>query len=139
MFVVPGEGALAPLLISTVGIFFSEGCRLGVLPSLLADIIDYGTWKYGTDRAATYFSLNTLMQKISIGVGAGGGLLLLGLLGFDPTTVTPGGEGARFAVVISFCLLPTAVILMSLALLTQMRLSERHAAIIKCRLEGRLQ
>ena len=139
LFVAPGEHAFIPLLISTIGIFFSEGCRQGVLPSLLADIIDYGTWKFGADRAATYFALNTLMQKISIGVGAGAGLMILSLLGFDPTNTEIGDENARFAMQIAFCLLPMAMLLISLGFLTKVRITARHSSIIRRRLDARVQ
>lgn len=139
IFVVPGEHAFILLLISTIGIFFCEGYRQGVLPSLLADIIDYGTWKFGSDRAATYFAINTLLQKISIGVGAGSGLMLLGLLGFEPTSVEVGDESALFAVQLAFCILPAALILVSLGFLTRLRITARHSSIIRRRLAARTQ
>ena len=139
IFVVPGEYALILLLVSTIGIFFCEGYRQGVLPSLLADIIDYGTWKFGSDRAATYFAISTLLQKISIGVGAGSGLMLLGLLGFEPATMEVGDENARFAIQLAFCIIPAALILVSLGFLSRLRITARHSSIIRRRLAGRTQ
>lgn len=137
MFVRPGENALVPLFIATMGIFFSEGCRLSVLPSLLADIVDYGTWKNGSDRAGTYFAFNTLLQKTSIGVGAGVGLWLLATLGFDPATVTVGDESAAEAVRISFGIAPSIVIGLSLLFLLPMKMSAKHSSIIRKRLHRR--
>ena len=136
-FVKPGESAFAFLLVSTVGIFVSEGLRQGVLPSLLADIVDYGTWKSGTDRAATYFASNTLMQKISIGVGAAIGLALINALGFDPKTVRVGDEDARFAMRAAFCITPTIIVFISVGLLTRMKITSRHSSIIRRRLNAR--
>ncbi|MEW6991629.1 MFS transporter [Colwelliaceae bacterium 6441] len=134
LFVVPGEYAFVFLLISTIGIFFSEGCRQGVLPSLLADIVDYGTWKFGEDKAASYFALNTLLQKMSIGIGAGFGLMLLSWFGFDPATTKVGDEDARLAVQLAFCVVPMIVVAVSLLFLSQMRITARHSEIIRKRL-----
>jgi Na+/melibiose symporter-like transporter len=136
LFVAAGPSAKIPLLVATVGIFFSEGCRQTVLPSLLADIVDYGTLKHGADRAATYFSINTLLQKVGIGIGAALGLASLGLLGFDPKTVTVGAIEARQAVIISFCFVPALIVGCSLLLLWRFKLDARHASIVRRRLDS---
>ncbi len=137
LFIAAGPSAKIPLMVATIGIFFSEGCRQSVLPSLLADIVDYGTLKDGADRAATYFSINTLLQKIGIGIGAAAGLMLLSTLGFDPKVVTIGDPSVRTAIVVAFCLAPALIVALSLGFLARFKLTLGQSAIIRRRLDQR--
>ena len=72
-----------------------------MVPSLLSDIVDYGTWKFGADRAGTYFSLYTFINKAVGALGGAMGLAIAGWVGFDPTTTTHSDmsiSGVRFAI-----------------------------------------
>lgn len=64
----PEGGWLLPfLLVLAVQIFFV--CHDTAANSMLGDIIDYGRLKFGRDRGATYFGINTLIFKVGVGVG----------------------------------------------------------------------
>ena len=59
-----------------------------LVPSMLADIIDYGTWKSGIELGGTYFSVFTLMGKATMAIGGALGLFIAGGYGFDPAAST---------------------------------------------------
>jgi Na+/melibiose symporter-like transporter len=107
-----------------------------MVPSLLSDIIDYGTWKFGTDRAATYFSLYTFINK---SVGALGGALALaiaGWFGFDPTA-TSHSDVTVFGLRLSMVWIPTLFILLSIVFIACIPITGRRHAIIRCSLDRR--
>ena len=54
-----------------------------VAPSMLADIVDYGCWKSGVDRASLCYSLYTFINKAGNALGAAIGLGIAGWYGFE--------------------------------------------------------
>ena len=105
-------------------------------PSLLSDIIDYGTWKFGTDQTATYFSLYVMTHKISLAIGGSIGLALAGWYGFDPSTTAHTVE-AGFGVRLAIAWLPAFILLISIPLMTLISISAYRHKIIRRRLDTR--
>lgn len=54
-------------------------------PVIMGDIIDYGREKFGVERAGLYLSFHAQVLKGVNAVAAGGGMILLGWMGFDAT------------------------------------------------------
>ena len=54
-------------------------------PALVADTIEYGMMKGGSDDAAIYMAIYNFMVKVAFAGGVGIALPLLGYLGFQPT------------------------------------------------------
>ena len=54
-------------------------------PALIADTIEYGMMKGGSDDAAIYMAVYNFMVKVAFAGGVGIALPLLGILGFQPT------------------------------------------------------
>lgn len=103
-------------------------------PSLLSDIIDYGRWKFGTDRSATYFAFYTLVLKTSAAIGGAIGLGIAGKTGFDPASTTHTTEaisGLRLAA----CWLPTIVVLLAVFIIALVPINTHRSHIIRRRLE----
>ena len=78
---ITGVGLLSPddsdftsLLLSIVLVLGGSAAISITAPSLLSNIADYGIWKFGTDRSATYFSLYTLLNKTVNALGGGSGI-----------------------------------------------------------------
>ena len=54
-------------------------------PVIMGDIIDYGREKFGVERAGLYWSFKNQVLKGVNAIAAGGGMILLGWMGFDAT------------------------------------------------------
>lgn len=68
-------GYLSPqnaLLTAAAGILvkFGSGLQLGTATVILADVVDYGEYKFGTRNESVTFSIQTLMVKFSSAIGA---------------------------------------------------------------------
>lgn len=105
-------------------------------PSILADIIDYGTWKFGTERAGTYFSLYTLMTKGNIAVGGALGLAIVGWYGFDATSVIHSSETV-FGLRLAISWLPAPIVLLSSLFIALIPINAHRHTIIRRRLDTR--
>ncbi|MDA9091297.1 MFS transporter [Porticoccaceae bacterium] len=139
-----GTGLLSPEDTGWLGLLLCVALVYGgfsafniMVPSLLSDIIDYGTWKFGTDRAATYFSLYTFINK---SVGALGGALALaiaGWVGFDPTA-TSHSDATVAGLRLGMVWIPALFILLSIVFIARIPITARRHEIIRRRLDSRL-
>lgn len=132
----PGGGWLLPfVLVLAVQIFFV--CHDTAANSMLGDIIDYGRLKFGRDRGATYFGINTLIFKIGVGVGGGLGLAVAGGFGFDATKTVQSTE-AIAGLHIAFAVLPLLFSIVGTIFILLTPIGPRRHAIIQRRLERRV-
>ena len=137
-----GTGLLSPdhiwlLLLLCVVLIYAGLTTLAIMgASLLSDIVDYGTLKSGTDRAAVYFSLFTLINKTVGALGGAAGLALAGWYGFDPTQ-TVQSESAVFGLHLSMAWIPALLVLLALILIARIPISAHRHAIILRRLDSR--
>lgn len=74
-------------------------------PSVLADVVDYGRWRFGADYAGTYFAFYAMVQKINVGLGSGLGLYVAGSLGFDATLAQQSSRGI-LGLLVAYAVLP---------------------------------
>ncbi|MDB4032356.1 MFS transporter, partial [Porticoccaceae bacterium] len=133
-----GTGLLDPeetswlILLACVTIVYCGFMAINILaPSLLGDIIDYGTWKFGMDRGATYFALYMLVQKGSMALGGALGLAIAGWSGFDPSEKNH-SEMAGMGLTFAIAWLPVVFVFLSIILIKFSPInSRRHAAIRK--------
>lgn len=107
-----------------------------VEPSLLADIIDYGTWKFGYSKAAIYFSINGIASKISMAIGGALSLAIASWYGFDPTN-SVNSDSAIKGLYLAIAWLPAPFILIALVLITLIPINAHHHTIIRRRLDAR--
>ena len=134
LLIEPGSGPWWPLLI-TLGAFSSFTYQGVVLPSIMADIVDYGSLKFGRDRSTTYFACWTLTSKANMGFGAGLGLGLTGLLGFDPA-LQINTDQAVWGLLTAFAILPAILSLCALPLVRRMPITPQRHAIIRKRIDS---
>ena len=130
----PESEVLIPLAVLTGMFYFSNAMVLGAVPSLLSDIADYGTWKFGTDRAATYFAVYAFMAKAIVGIGGACGLGLINWYGFDATAISHSGN-STFGLRLAIAYLPTILMLVSLIAIAKMPINARRHRLIKMRLD----
>lgn len=105
-------------------------------PSLLSDIIDYGTWKNRMDRAGTCFSLYAFISKTFGSLGGAASLGIAGWYGFNAslnshTEATI--SGMRFAI----AWIPASIIFVAAILIFFIPINMRQHAIIRYRLDSK--
>lgn len=132
----PGLGALAGLIGLTCVIYLGNAMMQAAVLSQLSDIADYGVWKFGVDRAATYFSTYLFLQKVIIGIGGSLGLGIIGWYGFDTTAVSQ-PEKSIFGLQLAIGFVPALLMLASLFAISKTPINARRHSIIKRRVTCR--
>lgn len=139
-FLTPDKTSWLALLVCMLLIKGGVMATAILAPSLLADIIDYGSWKFGGGFAATYFSLYTLISKANVAIGGALGLAIAGIFGFDPViTNSPQSDQAITGLLISVAWLPTLLIMISIRFILCVPIDARRHSIIHRRLDARRQ
>lgn len=101
--------------------------------ALLGDISDYGTLKSGSNNTGNYFAIQTLLQKATMGVGAGIAFPVLALFGYEL-----GGENqglADWGLYTTYIIIPAVTSVAAAAILWNFPIDARRHAIIRKRLE----
>lgn len=130
------ESSWLLLLLSMVLVYCGMAALFAVDPSLLADIVDYGTWKFGYDQTATYFAINTIATKISAAIGGALGLATAGWYGFDPA-ININNDEAIYGLYLAIAWLPAPFILTALVCITLISINTRRHKIIRRSLDAR--
>lgn len=131
----PAGGEEMQLLVCMTLIYSGFGALTIIAPSLLADIIDYGTWKFGQERAGTYFAIYTLAVKANYAIGGAIGLGIAGLYGFDATSTSQSVK-AIFGMKMVTAWLPVPMIILSMVLIRCIRINAKRHAIVRRRLDS---
>ena len=137
-FLEPNEDALVRFIVLTSIFTFCNAAINVIVPSMMADIADYGTWKFRENRGATYFSSYSLMLKTCVGLGVALGLGVAGLFNFDSTTTTHTVENI-FGLRLAFAYIPALLMLVSLPLVVKNPINARRHGIVQHQLEQRMQ
>lgn len=135
-FIQPGPEAFIPYLLLYLFGSLAQGAGSIVPPSILADIIDYDILKTGTNRAASYLSLTTLLFKLNIAVGSALAFYLISLFGYKVGAESQPFFGA-LGMVVSAQLIPAACFLITGAAIWFFPIDKRRADIIRRRIESR--
>lgn len=113
------------------------GAALTIAPrAILADIVDYDTFKTGGNRAGNYYAFLGLTEKAVGGLGGAIALFMLVGLGFDPNAAAMSSE-SRFALTFTMGVFPAALCLLVFLLVWTFPLDARRHAIIRRRIERR--
>lgn len=121
-------------LVVVVNLFFS--CHDVAAMSTLGDIADYGKLKFGRDRGATYFGLNTLLFKIGLGFGGGLALAVTGWFGFEPASSLQNAR-AILGLKLSIAIIPLLFAIIGALFILRTPISPRRHRIIQKRIESR--
>jgi len=131
----PGVAWWVPFaLVVVVNLFFS--CHDVAAMSTLGDIADYGKLKFGRDRGATYFGLNTLLFKIGLGFGGGLALAVTGWFGFEPASSAQSAH-AILGLKLSFAIIPLLFAIIGAVFILRTPIDPRRHRIIRRRIESR--
>lgn len=131
----PGQTGLLQLIllkgINTLG----ASCLAAIMPAILSETIDYSTWKYRVEHAASYFALLSFSTKASAALGAALGLAVAGIHGFDATITTQSSESKR-GLLLAISWMPITLGLFSLILISLNPINPRRHRVIRRRLDG---
>lgn len=108
--IVPGEAALIAIAILTAMNFFFGAAAGVAMPAILGDVVDYGTLRFGRERAGVYYSFYTLMQKSISGAGIAAGMFIIAYFGFDATSHHQTQSGV-FGLKLAYAYLPAVIAL----------------------------
>ena len=137
-FLAPAEVGLLGLTTVLLLAYAGGASVIALSPSLLADIIEYGRWKFGTDYSGTYFALYTLALKAAFAIGGSIGLGIAGGFGFEPSLAEHTAE-AVLGLRLAASWLPATVMVMAVVIIALVPLTTRRSQIIRYRLERRGQ
>lgn len=133
----PGPHAF-PLFIGWIVLLGAGGAALTIAPrAILADIVDYDTWKTGGNRAGNYYAFLGLTEKAVGGLGGAIALFLLVWLGFDPDAKAMTHD-STFALMFAMGVFPAILCLAVFLLVWMFPLDSRRHAILRRRIEQRV-
>jgi Na+/melibiose symporter-like transporter len=131
----PGAGSLRPMIAIMACFGFFLGLSSIALPSLLADIVDYDVWRNRQDRAAIFFSFQSVVTKLNQGVGGAIALAIPAWFGFQPQgEITP---AAALGLKTAFIGWPCLLLVPMLLLAWRYPLGRREHGILARRLANR--
>lgn len=134
-FLEPGNDSFMPLMVLLIFCFGIGGPALNCLaPSILSEIVDYGHWKYGEKRAATYFSLFSLTSKTAAAIGGSAGLAIAGTYSFDPASSFHSADGV-FGLRLAISWIPTFLLLVAIMLIAKNPITRARHHTISRRIE----
>ena len=103
---------------------------------MLADVVDYGRWRFGTDYAGTYFAFYTMVQKINVGIGSAVGLAVAGFFGFDATVAEQTSSGV-LGLKLGVAVLPAITYVIATVLIWKFPITRRRQRAIVRAIERR--
>jgi len=134
--ITPGPDALIPFMALYLLGSLAQGAGSIVPASILADVIDYDILKTGTNRAASYLSLTTLLFKLNIAIGSAAAFYLISFFGFEVGAAQQTESGASGMLLAALFIPATCFIVTGIAIWF-FPLDERRAGIIRRRIERR--
>jgi Na+/melibiose symporter-like transporter len=136
-FVPPGPDALWGVAFVMMSMGLSSGANVVCAPAILADIVDYGTWKTGAEQTGNYFAFQLMGVKIVHAVGGALGFYLLAFWGFEVQPEVANDSRAIVGLLTTYIGIPSAFFAASILLMWHFPLNARRHAIIRRRIELR--
>lgn len=132
----PGEDILLELtILKAVNTLGNVGSSVALL-SLISDVSDYGIWKSGVNRSASYFSIFLFFSKLIGAFGAAFGLAVIGFYGFDASSSVQ-VKGATESLIVVTAWLPASLMLVALVFIYIMPMNTHRHNIIRRRLDSK--
>jgi len=133
LLVVPGAGAVAPMLFLSFAFGVAEAAGKVAPYALLGDVVDYEILRSGVDRGGSYFAILTLVAKLNFAIGGGVAFLLLGASGYK--VGGPNAASANTAFLAIFIAIPAVLWLLAGATALRFPLTRRRQELIRRRIE----
>lgn len=108
-----------------------------MVTSLLSDIVDYGSWKFGKNRAATYFSIYTLINKSVAALGGSLALIIVAWMGFDISNLAH-SDRTVYGLRLAISWIPFAFIVLSIVFIAKIPINTRRHGIVARRVSRQI-
>lgn len=131
-FVNRGPTAFASILVLAVTMYAMFAASAVLAPAILADIADYGRWKFGEDPAGIYYAALTFLAKSVVAAGGSLGLALAAAFGFEATG-SPSGN-AQWGIKLAFAWVPAALVFAALPFIWRLPITPCRLSAIQRRL-----
>ncbi|HRE42515.1 MAG TPA: MFS transporter [Terricaulis sp.] len=135
-FIQPGPAAYPTMLVVFGLSSLTATAFMVAMGAIMADIVDYDELRTGKNSAAVFYSVNTLLIKLGVTIGASLSLMLVGLFGFDPSAAS-NDEAAMAGFFLVFIGIPIILNLSGALLAWRFPLTRRRHDIIRRRLARR--
>ncbi len=137
-FLTPGPLALTGIIACSMGLFLFAACQGVVAPAILADIVDYGRWKFRQDRAATYYAALSIVAKAIVAVGGAAAFAVAGAFGYDAAAKVV-SHSAATGLKLAVAWLPALFVASSLPLIWLTPITPQRLAALQKRLQRRAE
>lgn len=130
LLLLPADRTSASWLIGIFFAWFAAGAVAQIVPlALLANIVDYGRWRFGGDLSASYFAFQMMIEKMVTGLGTALGLGVAGWLGYNPQIAEQTGRGT-LGLLVAFPVIPGLLFLSAIPLIMRFPLNEERQAVV---------
>jgi len=126
------------LIANFIAMFLVSPGGAVITASMLADVVDYGRLRFGSDYAGSYVAVQTMLEKAVGGLGAAGGLAVAAWFGFDPAAREQTSQ-AIAGLMIASPILPATLTLLTLPLIWRFPIDEHRQRLIVRRLAQRAE
>ena len=134
MFFVPADGFYTLLTLNILASLLA-GPTAPLVWAMYADVADYGAWRFKRRTTGLVFSASMFAQKFGLTIGAGLSGWLLAYFGYQANVEQ--SEASLYGIRLLFTLIPAAVALLNVAVLTQYSLSDTQVRKIEAELAER--
>ena len=128
-FLLVEPGSFEPALVLFIAMGMVTSFIWVMPPALVADAVEFGMMRGGSDDAAIYMSLYYFTQKMAMAAGVGLALPLAGFMGFDPTL--DNGPEALWGLNFTGLVLPILIAVPGAVLLFHYPIDERRHRVIR--------
>ena len=135
-YLLLGEGDFWWMTPITIVTGFAAGGFAALPSSMKADVIDLDTLQSGENRAAAFFSIWSLLQKLPASFGPWIALMGLALFGFDPDPNVVNGPDQLFGLSFLFALFPSLFYLVSGAIVWNYPITEARHKELRAEMEA---
>jgi Na+/melibiose symporter-like transporter len=132
----PGRGSFVPALILITVSGFADAVSKVASDAIVGDIVDYDELKTGSNRAANYYALKSLVTKANVALGGGLAFLTIGLFGYQPSAAANDSRGV-FGLLLTLLFIPSALYVVSGLLMWKFPIDRRRQDVIRRRLDSR--
>lgn len=131
----PGSSFYRSIIVNVL-VSAGAACTWSITMAMYGEVVDYSHWKYRVERTAMYFSLYTLMSKITSSVSISLGLGIAGWYGLD-ATATRHDEQAIWGLKLAMSGIPVLFTTLTVILIAMCPIDTRRHHIIRRRLDQR--
>lgn len=119
-----------------------QGLTIGAAPilgqSIMADVVDLDTLRNGEQRTAFLFAFMSMVRKVFEAMGAGIALPVIAWMGFNPQS-GQNSPTALFALLAMYCLVPLALWLASILVISRYPITRERQARLRSALDKKLK